>query len=577
MKFRDLQTENPNHFNDRFKVIHPIYVVKTTTDRDKEIFVEKWRNGTATLLDWVKAETVNVDSINSEQLVESEAMAARKLQLYDWWLEYKVQDSLMNDFWKVIKYAPHQTVNYAIKELHVLNKFISGKMNENDSNNYKSEMSLKRDIDFVKQISQLHSGADLSNIHGDHGLNEAQALLRYKSYLEQIIKDNGIETNEKVHPDELSFENLWAGIIDLSKNIVIEYRSKKHYYDDNWYVDYEVLSVAGCPGGSSLKQKLRNLFEAGFNRLLTEIKAFDIEEQKNILDSLKHEFEQLLTIVNDGEYKEEESEYNPERHYYFKQFKEPQFKGYSDLHFVFNESSRTFLARNMKEYAVAWEEGINELIRKLEHAINNLELIQLSSIKLSDVKNVLDNVFILLSEEGARQGTAFYLSGYGIVTCDHCIRNDEGSEILKDLVIFRADKIQVKIRVDVVRSSTHIDLAILKISSESESDFLATGLDKGNSDELKQLDEIAVAGFPNYNEGDSGYYTTGRVTGSRVIGSISHVLVSNILVAGNSGGPALNSKGQVVGVVVTGADNFQTSGATEKHGLIAINALDLLP
>ena len=98
-----------------------------------------------------------------------------------------------------------------------------------------------------------------------------------------------------------------------------------------------------------------------------------------------------------------------------------------------------------------------------------------------------------------------------------------------------------------------------------------------NSDELKQLDEIAVAGFPNYNEGDSGYYTTGRVTGSRVIGSISHVLVSNILVAGNSGGPALNSKGQVVGVVVTGADNFQTSGATEKHGLIAINALELLP
>ena len=123
MKFRDLQIENPNHFNDRFKVIHPIYVVKTTTDSDKEIFVEKWRSGTATLLDWVKAETINVDSITSEQLVESEAMGSRKLQLYDWWLEYKVQDGLMNNFWKVIKYAPHQAVNYAIKELHLLNKF----------------------------------------------------------------------------------------------------------------------------------------------------------------------------------------------------------------------------------------------------------------------------------------------------------------------------------------------------------------------------------------------------------------------------------------------------------------------
>ena len=66
----------------------------------------------------------------------------------------------------------------------------------------------------------------------------------------------------------------------------------------------------------------------------------------------------------------------------------------------------------------------------------------------------------------------------------------------------------------------------------------------------------------------------GEVAGFRPVSGIRRILVSASIVAGGSGGPAVNSTGEVIGVAVTGADGMETVGQTENHGVIPIAALD---
>ena len=101
-------------------------------------------------------------------------------------------------------------------------------------------------------------------------------------------------------------------------------------------------------------------------------------------------------------------------------------------------------------------------------------------------------------------------------------------------------------------------------------------LEKGNSEKLSQLSQISVYGFPNYRYGDSGTIINGNVSGFRNVSSIKRILVSTPLIAGNSGSPILNSKSEVVGIAVTGADKMENSNKTENHGVIPIEILDLI-
>ena len=58
----------------------------------------------------------------------------------------------------------------------------------------------------------------------------------------------------------------------------------------------------------------------------------------------------------------------------------------------------------------------------------------------------------LESEAGMIQGTAFHLSGVGLVTCDHVVRSDTQA--------FKADDHQVRYPVSVQVSNQVIDLAV---------------------------------------------------------------------------------------------------------------------
>lgn len=189
-----------------------------------------------------------------------------------------------------------------------------------------------------------------------------------------------------------------------------------------------------------------------------------------------------------------------------------------------------------------------------------------------DTTSILNNIYVIESESGMLQGTAFHLKGVGLITCDHCIRDENTGELLQDLKLFRGKDITKKFDLTVESFDTTIDVAILKTDEKN----LNQGLEIDSTDDLKQMEHIAVAGFPNYNFGDNGIFSPGLIVGFRTHSGIRHILVNTPLISGNSGGPAINKENKVIGIAVTGAEKMSQANETEKHGVIPIDVIRLL-
>lgn len=90
-----------------------------------------------------------------------------------------------------------------------------------------------------------------------------------------------------------------------------------------------------------------------------------------------------------------------------------------------------------------------------------------------------------------------------------------------------------------------LDFAILKINCNCD---MLSPVKLGNSDKVKQLDEIFVAGYPM---GGALKISRGEITSySQRIGNgnLEYIDTSAQLDPGNSGGPLLNSSGEVIGI-----------------------------
>lgn len=164
------------------------------------------------------------------------------------------------------------------------------------------------------------------------------------------------------------------------------------------------------------------------------------------------------------------------------------------------------------------------------------------------------------SEGALNQGTAFNLSGVGLVTCDHVLR--DGMKALRAMEPARQFDIQI------VKRNGELDLAVLRSPVDEIS-----ALELGDPESVRSGDKIYIAGFPNYRLGDSPQVREGTVSGFRMMSGIRRMLVSAPIVAGNSGGPALDSMGRVIGVAATGTDRIENADKTEDHGVIPISAI----
>ena len=184
---------------------------------------------------------------------------------------------------------------------------------------------------------------------------------------------------------------------------------------------------------------------------------------------------------------------------------------------------------------------------------------------LYSLTSVQAAMWVLECKESCQQGTAFDLAGYGTVTNAHVVA---GTTSLK---AFRAERPTEKLPVTIEKQNSVLDLAIVTIGSGGRYVPLQRAVA-----ETKQMDHVAVCGFPNFRLGDSGVLSPGLVVGTRMKSGVRRLLTNAGIVAGMSGGPAIGANNQVIGICVTGADNFQDTRETEDQSIIPVEALGLL-
>ena len=173
---------------------------------------------------------------------------------------------------------------------------------------------------------------------------------------------------------------------------------------------------------------------------------------------------------------------------------------------------------------------------------------------------VSQNMFFGLQEEevgGVGTGIIVDKSGY-ILTNSHVIMDDDKS----DLTVLLSSGEDVKGTVEWFDPT--LDLAIVKVSAKG-----LTAADLGNSDDINIGQYVAAIGNPLGLE-FRGSVTSGVVSGlDRSITAASDnkevtmedlIQVDAAINSGNSGGPLLNSKGQVIGINTAKAESGEGMG-----------------
>ena len=158
-------------------------------------------------------------------------------------------------------------------------------------------------------------------------------------------------------------------------------------------------------------------------------------------------------------------------------------------------------------------------------------------------REVLEKAVWLLEEnDTGLQGTGFTLGGLGIITAAHVVGKGRVEASCPALGVPRTEA-------HTVAREDHVDVARLRIGSEP-----LIGLKIADPVDVKTGDTVKVLGFPRHRDGASVQIQYGRVTGTGKWHGVPHIIIDCSVVRGNSGGPVLNDRNEVVGVVVKGQE-----------------------
>lgn len=161
-------------------------------------------------------------------------------------------------------------------------------------------------------------------------------------------------------------------------------------------------------------------------------------------------------------------------------------------------------------------------------------------------KNTASKVAMILSYKDGipySQGSGFFIDKNTLVTNFHCVAG--------------ADKIEFKITGDdeiykgakVVKASDDYDLAIIS----TKQDFPFVKIDSLGREEVGS--KVYAIGNPR---GLEGTISDGILSGKRDIERIEYLQITAPISPGNSGGPVLNEKGEVIGVATFTFKNSQS-------------------
>lgn len=181
--------------------------------------------------------------------------------------------------------------------------------------------------------------------------------------------------------------------------------------------------------------------------------------------------------------------------------------------------------------------------------------------RLTGAPMIEDALWVLETNNGA--GTGFMLEGVGLVTCFHVVEDGP-------VTAFRPKAHDEKFPVTLRHAMRSIDLAICSADGAPRSHCLR------QSTSLFHVGQrVRVLGCPDWNPGNSVWDATGPVILVRKFFGAGYAHVDLPTRRGNSGGPVLDDRGHVVGIVRTGA---RWSGDDDpdgvEHGALSVQALE---
>ena len=208
-------------------------------------------------------------------------------------------------------------------------------------------------------------------------------------------------------------------------------------------------------------------------------------------------------------------------------------------------------------------------LAKKANQVFNMDLFDVSL--LNDFETIITkNTFVIDNEKyqdkSYVQGSAFYLTDYGLVTSYHVVKSKSMYDIYTEHSYSQGRKIGTFDADKPIEYDERIDYAIYDIDVEDVVKLLV-----GDSRSLKIGDSLTVAGFPDMNKGNSV-----TIQNCRIIGTVNYMdcelyKISGRIVHGYSGGVVLNSKKEVVGIVKAGIVTMDEDETNDIQGFVPIH------
>lgn len=148
-------------------------------------------------------------------------------------------------------------------------------------------------------------------------------------------------------------------------------------------------------------------------------------------------------------------------------------------------------------------------------------------------------VWLLMGKDGDPQGTAFAVEGGYLLTAAHCVQQ----QMWASRPGFHSKQYPVVVtKIDNIR-----DMAQISVAAR-----VPVQLRIGDDSTLGSGAPIVLLGFPHYHDGDTVSIRRGSITQNRTYIDVPHHVIDADIVVGNSGGPVLNNKNEVIGIAVKG-------------------------
>jgi RNA-directed DNA polymerase len=145
-------------------------------------------------------------------------------------------------------------------------------------------------------------------------------------------------------------------------------------------------------------------------------------------------------------------------------------------------------------------------------------------------------------------GTAYTLTDRGIVSARHVF--DDNKDDFPKWTLMRACKPFDEYPITGYKNDPAIDMTLLSSIASPNAKLRMT------AEQCKYFDNVILFGFPNWHtQGDEPIRMGCTITQLKPISMVDHIAIDQTILSGASGGPALNTHGDVVGTIVNSKDH----------------------